>query len=72
MKMSDQIRKAIEASTLTRAAICRTIGIPESTMSQFMHGKCSLSFNTLDKLGHLLGLWIVADKRKGRGESWRA
>jgi len=69
MAISDQIRAAIEASSMSRYRICKEIGLPESTMSEFMAGRCGLALTTVDRLGKLLGLTIVtaavrATKRK--------
>ena len=72
--ISQQLRKAIDASGMSRYRICKEIGLPESTMSHFMAGNCGLSLATVDRLGELLGLTIVAattaganEVRKGKG-----
>ena len=66
-KFSDQIRRAIDQSGMTRYAICKAIGLSESSMSQFMAGTRGLSFDTLDKLAALLKLHVVSGQpRKGR------
>ncbi|MCY2953422.1 MAG: hypothetical protein NTU53_15805 [Planctomycetota bacterium] len=66
--VSQQLREAINASGKSRYRICKEIELGESTMSHFMHGQCGLQLSTIDRLGELLGLRIVADgvKRKGR------
>ena len=58
--ISQQLREAIDASGLSRYRICKEINLPESTMSHFMGGDCGLSMATVDRLGELLGLTIVA------------
>ena len=58
--VSQQLRDAIDVSGLSRYRICKEIGLPESTMSHFMAGDCGLSLATVDRLGELLGLRIVA------------
>jgi transcriptional regulator with XRE-family HTH domain len=69
VKLSDQIRRAVDASGLTHYRICKTLGIAESTLSRFMSGKGGLSMEYLDALADLLDLKIVAGKprpkRKG-------
>jgi transcriptional regulator with XRE-family HTH domain len=61
---SDQIREAIDASGMSRYAICKAIGITQGVMSRFMHGRGGLSLETIDKLAELLGLTVV--RRRGR------
>jgi plasmid maintenance system antidote protein VapI len=58
--ISQQLREAIDASGMSRYRICKEIGLPESTMSQFMAGQCGLALATVDRLGELLGLSVVA------------
>jgi plasmid maintenance system antidote protein VapI len=64
------LREAINASGMSRYRICKEIHLGESTMSHFMAGQSGLSMTTIDQLGDLLGLRIVAGnkagKRKGR------
>jgi len=68
--ISEQLREAINASGMSRYRICKEIGLPESTMSHFMAGKCGLALTTVDRLGELLRLTIVAAKprKKKDGE----
>jgi transcriptional regulator with XRE-family HTH domain len=56
---SDQIRDAVDASGLSRYAICNAIGISQSTMSRFMHHQGGLSMTSLDRLADLLGLSVT-------------
>jgi transcriptional regulator with XRE-family HTH domain len=62
---SEQLRRAIDESGLSRYAICKHIGIHQSTMSKFMHGKGGMSLTALDRLAELLGLRIVAERKDG-------
>ena len=70
VKLSDQIRRAIDASGMSRYAIAKAIKLDQSVLSRFMAGTSGLSVETLDRLGQLLGLRIVAEdqaaKIKGR------
>ena len=60
VKLSEQVRRAVEESGMTRYAICKAIGMHESVMSRFMNGKGGLQQDSLDALADLLGLGIVA------------
>jgi plasmid maintenance system antidote protein VapI len=63
--LSQQLRDAVDSCGMTRAEICREIGLPESTMSHFMAGQCGLALTTIDRLGKLLGLRLVSDHNTG-------
>ena len=67
--LSDQIRKAVDQSGMSRYRICQEAGIDQPSMSRFMAGKGGLSVERLDMLAAVLDLRIVAGKsrqRKGR------
>jgi transcriptional regulator with XRE-family HTH domain len=63
IKLSAQIRRAVDASGLSRYRISKELGIAESTMSRFMSGQGGLSMDNLDALADLLDLHIAAGKR---------
>lgn len=67
--LSDQLRSAIRDSGMSCYAVAKAIGLDQSVMSRFMAGKSGLSVETIDKLGMLLGLRLVATKKpvKGKG-----
>jgi transcriptional regulator with XRE-family HTH domain len=67
-RFSDQIRQAIDASGMSRYAICKAVGMTQGAMSRFMNGKGGLSVETIDKLAALLGL-TVKRKPKPKRES---
>jgi len=48
---------------MSRYAIANAIGLDHSVMSRFMAGTSGLSFKTLDRLGELLKLRIVAGRK---------
>ena len=62
-RFSDEIRAAVERSGLSRYAICKALGIPQSSMSRFMSGENWLGQDTLDALAELLNLHVAAGKR---------
>jgi transcriptional regulator with XRE-family HTH domain len=66
VKLSDQVRRAVDASGLSRYRISKTLGIAESTLSRFMSGQGGLSMDNLDALADLLDLDIVTAKRPPR------
>jgi transcriptional regulator with XRE-family HTH domain len=61
---SDQIREAVDASGMSRYAICNATGISQATMSRFMHRQGGLSMASLDRLADLLGLAVVTKRRR--------
>jgi len=62
IRFSDQIRRAVNASDLSRYRICKEAGIDQGAFSRFMAGKVGMSLPTLDALAAILDLHIC----KGR------
>ncbi|MDD4889886.1 MAG: helix-turn-helix transcriptional regulator [Phycisphaerae bacterium] len=60
--LSDQIRKAIADSGLTRYAISKATGVGQDILSRFMTGKGGLTLDTLEKLAGPLGIKIIIGK----------
>ena len=58
--LSEQIRHVLEAAGCSRRGVCLVTGIDEGLMSRFMAGKAGLSMESLDAVGAILGLRIVA------------
>ena len=65
-RFSDQVRRAVDGSGLSRYAICKAIGFNQGAMSRFMSGQGGLSMEVLDKLAELLKLEVVV-RRRGPG-----
>ena len=61
--MTDQIRRAIDDSGLTRYRIAKETGIDESTLAKFYNGHRGLSMGALNRLGKFLELRIVMDRK---------
>jgi len=59
LPLSEQIRRAIDASGISRYRIGKEIDVSESSLSHFMAGRAGLSQAVLDRLGIFLGLEIV-------------
>ena len=68
VKLSDQVRRAVDTSGMSRYAICKAIDMDQAIMSRFMTGKGGLSMANLDALADLLELDVVARKNPGRKE----
>ena len=67
IKLSEQIRRAVDDCGQTRAAIGQAADIDESTLSRFMSGERGLSMKTLDRLADYLDLNITLGKRRNKG-----
>ena len=65
-KLSDQVRRAIDDSGLTRYRISQETGIDESALAKFYNGHKGLSIETLDALGEYLELTIVLGRKPGK------
>ena len=59
--LSEQLRRLIEESDLSRYRICKEIGLTESAMSRFMSGERGLSMDVLDRVFALLKLRVIAE-----------
>jgi transcriptional regulator with XRE-family HTH domain len=66
IKLSDQIRRAVEGCGQTRYAIAKATGIAESTLSRFIAGERGLPMNTLDQLADYLELSIATKSQRRR------
>jgi len=66
VKLSEQVRRAVGESGMSRAAICKAIAMHESVMSRFMNRKGGLQMDSLDALADLLALDVVASGNRGR------
>ena len=65
MTLSDQIRRAVDNSGLSHYAVCKAAEIDQGAFSHFMHGRRGLSLESLDRLGVVLNLEVVARTGKG-------
>lgn len=62
------LRAALERSGMTRYAVSKATGIPESTLSRFVAGGKPLRGENIDKLSEYLGLVLTAKSGKARKE----
>jgi len=63
MKVSDQVRHAIETCGLTRYRIAKETGVTQSTLSRFMAGQAA-STDLLDRLTKLFGLSLSMSRSR--------
>ncbi len=68
LSLSDQVRKAMDASGISRYRIAKETGISQATLSRFMSGDAGISLEYLDRLAEFLVLDIARgdSTRKGR------
>jgi len=64
--ISHQLRGFIRGAKVSQASIAREIGIPRSTLSSYMAGKCGLSGRTIDLLCAHLHLKLVQVPKRQR------
>jgi transcriptional regulator with XRE-family HTH domain len=61
--LTDQLRRAIDDSGITRYRIAKETGISESALSQFYNGHRGLSMEALNALGEFLQLTITLGRK---------
>ncbi|MBN2580952.1 MAG: helix-turn-helix transcriptional regulator [Pirellulales bacterium] len=66
-KLSDQLRRLIEESSLSRYEISKRTGIAQSTLCKLVQGERGISTKSWDLLGECLDLRLVAEKPKKKG-----
>lgn len=64
--LTNQVRRAILASGLSRYRISQETDVDQAALSRFMAGKTGLTLASLDALADVLGLRIVADRPRKR------
>jgi transcriptional regulator with XRE-family HTH domain len=62
-RLTDQLRRAIDDSGLTRYRIAKATGIDESALAKFYNGQRGLSMDALDALGKCLQLKITLGRK---------
>jgi len=65
-QLTDQLRKAIDDSGLTRYRIAQETGISEATLSKFYLGQRGLSMKALNALGECLELTIHLGRKPNK------
>jgi len=70
-KLSDQLRRAVDAAELSRYRIALEAEIDHATLSRFMNGKRGLSMDNMDRLAEVLALELVAKRPTRRRQKGR-
>jgi transcriptional regulator with XRE-family HTH domain len=70
LAISEQLRRAIDESGMSRYRISRETGINQSVLSRFAHGETSLYLETVDTLCELLGARLVFEARPAKKTKW--
>lgn len=63
---SEQIRKLLKESDVTRYRISQDTGIDQAVLSRFVNKKGGLSMDALDQLAEYFGWSVIADDKKRR------
>ena len=66
MTLGDGIRRAVNASGLSRYRICIITGIDKGAMSRFMASKAGLSVEVLETLARAIGYDVTLQPHKKR------
>jgi len=64
-RLSDQLRRIIAESGLSRYELARRSGVEQSALSRFVNGQRGLTTESLDRLAEALGLELTV-KRPAR------
>lgn len=62
--LSDQLRRAIATSGISRYEIAKATGVSQSTLSKFMLCHRGISIEAMDAVGRFLGLRLSATAKK--------
>jgi predicted transcriptional regulator len=65
-KLSDQLRRLIEESPMSRYEISKKTGIAQSTLCKLVQGERGVSTDSWDLLGECLNLRLVVDESKAK------
>jgi transcriptional regulator with XRE-family HTH domain len=62
-KISDEIRAEIVRSGMSRYRLSCESGVDQAHLSRFVHGKVGLSLDAIDRIGLVLGLRVVSERK---------
>jgi len=69
IKLSDQIRQAVESSGISQYRLSKEVRISKTSLSRFMRGERGLTLKAVDRLADFLGLAIVTRHKRQRNRS---
>lgn len=67
--ITQQVKRAIRDSGMTRYEISQRSGVAEAVLSRFMNGETSMNLATLDRLASVLRLRITVERKALRSTS---
>lgn len=68
IRLSDQLRQAIETSGKSRYQIGKETGIDPATLCRFMQEQSGLSTDGLDRIADCLGLNFIVEEKPQRAK----
>ena len=68
VKVSEQIRRLVLNSGMSRNQICIAIDLDPAIMSKFINNKGGLGMECLDRLGELLKFKVTAQRKPSKGK----
>ena len=68
VKVSEQIRRLVLNSGMSRNQICIAIDLDTAIMSKFINNKGGLGMDCLDRLGELLKFKVTAQRKPSKGK----
>ena len=72
LKLTEQVRQAIDVCGETRYRICKNTGLDNATLCRFMSGERGLSMEALDTVAEYLELSIVSDRKSAQRKNAKA
>lgn len=66
-RVSDDLRKAIRSSPISRYRIFKLTGIDQAALSRFLNKRSGISLETVDRLAAVLRLRLVARTTQNNG-----
>lgn len=70
-ELQDAVRRAIEASDVSRYRMAKDLEISQATISKFMSGERGLSIATLEQLAAYLNLEIIIRPKRRQRKAGR-
>ena len=64
--LSDQLRRAIEQSGMSRYRLAEESGVDAASLCRFVAGQTGLTLKNIDRIGQVIGLRLVIDGPEGK------